>query len=194
MNFRGGASILRVCLLVLLAGLPGRLAAAEDGVWEDVDPTRFPIVSEYGPLEQSPQAMAARNQFGGNSIEVAFRYAGGAFSRIAYNESPQKLVKPDITVAAQVALQGDPFKDGAFMLGQTGSAASPLGDFDFQIVHAQQPVGAEPLRSCAVFQRLLSAGMAAVTGYFCDRSDAFTMAELGVFFGKLGIRGIGMPQ
>jgi hypothetical protein len=73
-------------------------------------------------------------------------------------------------------------------------AASPLGDFDFQVVHAQMPIGTDPLLSCAVFQRLISAGMAAITGYFCDRADGFSNAQLGVFFGTLGIRGIGMPE
>jgi hypothetical protein len=187
--------LLWFCALVIGCTLPGAsAAAAEAEVWETVEADKFPIVSQFAPLEESPQAMASRNSFGGNSIAVSFRYAGGAFARVAYNESPQKLSRPEIAVAAQVALQGEPFKDGQFSLGESGMAASPLGDFDFQIVHAQQPIGAGPLLSCAVFQRLISAGMAAVTGYFCDRADMFTMAELGVFFGKLGIRGIGMPE
>lgn len=190
---RAGA-VVRLAVLVFTAGLLVRPAAAAEGTWEAVDPDKFPIVSQYAPLEAAPQATAIRNQFGGNSIEVAFRYAGGAFSRVAYNESPKKLTKPEIAVAAQVALQGDPFKDGAFTLGDAGLAASPLGDFDFQVVHAQQPIGPDPLLSCAVFQRLISAGMAAVTGYFCSSAESFSLAELGIFFGKLGIRGIGMPE
>lgn len=189
-----GAAVARIGVLLLLAGMLAHPVAAAEGVWESVDPERFPIVSQYAPLEERPQATATHNQFGGNSIEVVFRYAGGGFSRVAYNESPKKLDKPEIAVAAQIALQGDPFKDGAFELGDSGRVGSPLGDFDFQVVNAQRPIGTDPLLSCAVFQRLISAGMAAVTGYFCSSADDFSLAEVGIFFSKLGIRGIGMPE
>jgi hypothetical protein len=189
-----GVSLARVVVSVLLVGLAAPWAVAQNEELQPFDAEKLPIVSLYAPLEDRPLALAARNQIGGNSIVVVFRYAGGAFSRVAYNESPQKMEKPEIAVAAQVALQGDPFKDGQFALGESGRVASPLGDFDFQIVLGQQPIGVDPLLSCAVFQRLISAGMAAVTGYFCDHAETFSMAELGIFFGKLGIRGIGMPE
>lgn len=183
-----------LCVAAFGAALLVRSASVAGETWQPVEPESFPIVSQFAPLAESPQAMAMRNQFGGNSIAVSFRYAGGAFARVSYNESPKKLTKPEIEVATRVALQGEPFKGGDFSFGESGMAASPLGNFDFQVVHARQPIGNGQLLSCAVFQRLISAGMAAVTGYFCDRADAFSLAELGVFFGRLGIRGIGMPE
>jgi hypothetical protein len=171
----------------------GRGAAAADG-WQQVDPDRFPIVSKFAPLSERPVALGERNKLSGKQIKVRFSYEDSAFALVVYNESPMKLVEPSMAAATQQALSTTAlFKDGAFSPGDVGSADSPLGPFTYQLVHAQQPVADQPLLSCAVFQRLLSAGMAAVTGFFCGQSDGFNGEEVRTFFATLGIRGIAMP-
>jgi hypothetical protein len=181
--------------LLLLGLLAGHPAVAAEGEWQAVEPDTFPIVSQYAPLEEAPLAMASSNDLGGKSIEVAFSYAGGAFSRVAYNEFPTRQSRPSMDIAAQVVLRTSPlFKDGDFSLGELGRVASPLGDFDFQLVHAGRPTVDGRLLSCAVFYQMRPASMGAISGYFCSDSAVLDNAELGMFFGKLGIRGIGMPE
>jgi hypothetical protein len=186
-------SMLAACLWLALAGHPA-MAAADNG-WQKVDPARFSIVSSFAPLAGPPMAHADRNKLGGQTISVNFRYEGTAFSLIVYNESPRRLPEPSITAAAERALASFAlFKDGDFVLGEAGEAESPLGTFSYQTVHAQRPIGDEELRSCALFQRVLSAGMAALTGFFCDDTTAFDPAAVAHFFATLGIRGIAVPK
>jgi hypothetical protein len=188
----GAAASLCLGLVVLAFGA----AAEEAAEWQEFDPKRFPIVSEYAPLSEPLLAHGEKkNQLGGQTIMVKFRYEGEAFALVVYNESTRKLQEPSMVAATQQALSSYPlFKDGGFTPGELGSAVSPLGSFEYQVVHAQQQVESEPLRSCAVFQHLRSAGMTALTGFFCDRSESFTQQEVNAFFATLGIRGIALPK
>jgi hypothetical protein len=191
-RLRAGAA-LSLCLGFALLSYA---VAAEDVEWQEFDPKRFAIVSEYAPLAEPLLAHGeTKNQLGGQKIMVKFDYEGDAFALVVYNESITKLQAPSMAAATQQVLSSYPlFKDGAFTPGEVGSAISPLGPFEYQVVHAQQQVESEPLRSCAVFQHLRSAGMTALTGFFCDRTDTFTQQEVDSFFATLGIRGIALPK
>jgi hypothetical protein len=190
----GGGAGFGTFMLVAF-GLLARSAAAEDDGWRTVAPETFPIVSRFAAFSEPPLAKPDRNQLGGQTISVKFRYEGDAFALVVYNESPQRLSEPSIEVAAEHALGSySLFKDGDFVLGGPGMADSALGPFAYEVVHARQPVGSDPLLSCAVFHRTISAGMAALTGFFCGHSEAFTPDRVNVFFATLGIRGIALPK
>ncbi|MBX6324110.1 MAG: hypothetical protein IRY94_20025 [Rhodospirillaceae bacterium] len=184
-----------LALAALLAALTGRVAAQEDQGWRVVDPDRFAIVSRFAAFSEPPEAMPGVNRLGGQTITVRFRYEGGAFALVVYNESPVKLSQPSMVVATQQALSSSPlFKDGDFAPGEIGTADSPLGPFTYQLVHERRPAGEASLLSCAVYQHLRPAGRAALTGFFCGPSEGFTSDTVNAFFATLGIRGIAMPQ
>lgn len=190
-----GARARAALALALVLAVPSGMARAEEGDWRAVDPDRFAIVSRFAPLSEPPLAMPGVNRLGGQTISVRFRYEGGGFALVVYNESPVKMPEPSMLVATRQALSSNPlFHDGDFAPGEVGTAASPLGPFTYQLVHARRPVGPEPLLTCAVYQHLMSAGRAAITGFFCSGSDTFTTGTVDAFFASLGIRGIAMPQ